>query len=111
GGALLDACGEHGVLAAEQRVEIALRDLGARCDLERAGAGKAALAEQRKRRLEHALAGRRPASAWLHAACRAHSLFTAHSLAPLALVPGSTVDAWVLVPCSTTHAQSEEHFR
>src|SRR5258708_4653831 len=56
-GAFGDAGREHLVLAANQRVELALRNPGARRDLERAGRGKAAFHERRKRRIENAPAG------------------------------------------------------
>src|SRR5262249_58521147 len=95
GGALLDARGQHRVLAAEQRVEVALRNLSARRDLKHAGAGKAAFAEHPECRLEHALADRLFGSAGFCAACRDHSLFTFHPIESLALVPGSTVHARV----------------
>jgi hypothetical protein len=40
---LPDALRQHGMFVAEQRIEVALRHLCAGCDLERAGAGEAAL--------------------------------------------------------------------
>jgi hypothetical protein len=79
------------VFAAEQRIEVALRHLGAGCDLERGGTGEAALAEDGKRRREHAFAGRTVGSFGTWPDRGSHGFFTCHLRKPLALVPKGTV--------------------
>src|SRR5713226_8813564 len=69
-GTLGDAGREHFLLAADQRIELALRNPRARCDLERAGLGKAVFHERRERRVENAPARRNLIGSLLRFRCR-----------------------------------------